>query len=477
MKSITEKELQIRAFDEICDCIFNDDRTVETHANNMKHIYSSLFDTKESNLDLMKAMNAFKIAFDRNPNETIKKILENQIFRKSFAEVFTPDFLINDMTKKLPKFVWKNPDLKWLDNSCGSGNFLVFIKNKLMRTLSDVIIDKEEREKHILENMLYGIDIQAKNIVIASFRLDSNSKHNLNLVQHDALTHDYWNIKFDIIIGNPPYDASQNNQGKKGGGDNLWDKFVIKSLDNLKDDGYLCYVHPTGWRKPQTEKSANKKINQVMFSKQILHLNMNNTEDGKRVFDAGTRFDYYVMQNAPVTKSTIVIDEENKVNKINLLNRNFLPNKNFALVNKLYAKNNEESLNVIFNRSNYGTDKNWVNSNSDDTYKHILIHTTPKDGIRYMYSSTNSNGHFGISKVIFGDSGIYHCIVDLDGAYGMTQHSMALEVDSLEEAENFKKALLSSKFSEFLESMMWSNYQIDWRLFLNMKKDFWKEFV
>jgi hypothetical protein len=94
-----------------------------------------------------------------------------------------------------------------------------------------------------------------------------------------------------------------------------------------------------------------------------------------------------------------------------------------------------------------------------------------------MYSSTNSNGHFGISKVIFGDSGIYHCIVDLDGAYGMTQHSMALEVDSLEEAENFKKALLSSKFSEFLESMMWSNYQIDWRLFLNMKKDFWKEFV
>jgi hypothetical protein len=477
MNSETEKNLQIKAFDEICDCIFNDDKTVEAHANNMKHIYGSLFDTKESNLDLMKAMNAFKIAFDKNPNETIKKILENQIFRKSFAEVFTPDFLINEMTKKLPKFVWKNPNLKWLDNSCGSGNFLVFIKNKLMKTLSDAIPDKDAREKHILENMLYGIDIQAKNIVIASFRLDNQSQFDLNLVQHDALTHDYWNTKFDIVVGNPPYDASQNNQGKRGGGDSLWDKFVIKALDNLIEDGYLCYVHPTGWRKPQTEKSSNKKINEVMFSKQILYLNMNNTEDGKRVFDAGTRFDFYVIQNSSANRATVVVDEENVTTKINLANRKFLPNKNFDLIEKLYAKNGEATLNVIFNVSNYETRKDWVSETEDATFCYPLVHTTPRDGVRYRYSSRNDNGHFGISKVIFGDSGIHDCIIDLDGNYGMTQHSIALEVESLEEAENFKKALTSSKFSDFLESMMWSNYQIDWRIFLNMKKDFWTEFV
>lgn len=123
-----DKDLQVKAFDEICDCIFNDDKAVETHLSNMKHIYESLFNTKESNIDLMKAMNAFKIAFEKNPNETIKSILENTIFVKSFGEVFTPEYLINDMTKKLPKFVWKNPNLKWLDNSCGTGNFLVFIK-------------------------------------------------------------------------------------------------------------------------------------------------------------------------------------------------------------------------------------------------------------------------------------------------------------------------------------------------------------
>ena len=39
-----------------------------------------------------------------------------------------------------------------------------------------------------------------------------------------------WNVdKFDAVIGNPPYNNSQNNEGKKGGGDLLWNKFVINS--------------------------------------------------------------------------------------------------------------------------------------------------------------------------------------------------------------------------------------------------------
>jgi len=59
----------------------------------------------------------------------------------------------------------------------------------------------------------------------------------------------------------------------------------------------------------------------------------------------------------------------------------------------------------------------------------------------------------------------------------MTQHSMAIQVSSLNEANNIKKVLLSEEFKEFLKTMMWSNFQIDWRLFGNLKKDFWKEFI
>ncbi len=40
-----------------------------------------------------------------------------------------------------------------------------------------------------------------------------------------------------------------------------------------------------------------------------------------------------------------------------------------------------------------------------------------------------------------------------------------------------KKALNTNKFKLLIDSCMWSNYRIDWRLFTYLKKDFWKEFI
>ncbi len=94
-----------------------------------------------------------------------------------------------------------------------------------------------------------------------------------------------------------------------------------------------------------------------------------------------------------------------------------------------------------------------------------------------MYSSKNNLGHFGVSKVIFGESGIYDVIIDIEGVYGMTQHAMAIEVLNLAEAENIKKALLSIKFKEILGACSWSNFQIDWRLFKYFRPDFYLDFI
>ena len=56
--------------------------------------------------------------------------------------------------------------------------------------------------------------------------------------------------QFDIIIGNPPYNAS----GTKASGNTIWQLFVNNSIKLLKPNGYICFVHPNGWRKPNTEK-------------------------------------------------------------------------------------------------------------------------------------------------------------------------------------------------------------------------------
>lgn len=74
---------------------------------------------------------------------------------KEFGEVFTPPELVNEMLDHLPKNIWKDPDKKCLDPTCGDGAFLIEAKKRL---------SKYHKLSHILNNMLYGVDIQEDNI-------------------------------------------------------------------------------------------------------------------------------------------------------------------------------------------------------------------------------------------------------------------------------------------------------------------------
>ena len=66
----------------------------------------------------------------------------------------------------------------------------------------------------------------------------------------------------------------------------------------------------------------------------------------------------------------------------------------------------------------------------------------------------------------------------MTGKYGMSEHSMAIKVSSSEESKNIEKCLKSKNFNnKVLNSCLWSNFMIDWRLFTYFKKDFWKEFI
>ncbi len=408
----------------------------------------------------------------------------SEVEKKQNGEVFTPFELINEMLDTLPEEVWSNPDLKWLDPANGVGNFPAVVVERLMIGLSSWEIDDEKRYKYIIENMIYVCDISPKNMFLYLNIFDPENKYEMNYHRGSFLEDDFsdvmknWGVeKFDIVVSNPPYNLGQNAKGKRGGGDTLWDKFVIKTLNNiLKEKGYLVFVHPTLWRKPQSEKSSSKEVNKLMMNKQIHYLEMHDSKDGMKTFNAGTRYDFYLLENCEIYKETMIKDE-NKLDYVDLRKLDFIPNKGLDFFVKLLAKEGDQKCQIIFNRTNYGTDKPWVSETKDETHKYTLIHSTPKKGTRYMYSSRNDNGHFGIPKVIFGDSGIYDVIIDMNGEFGMTQHSMAIKVSSLDEAENIKKVLLSDRFTNFLESVMWSNFQIDWRLFGFLKKDFWKEFI
>jgi len=408
-----------------------------------------------------------------------------EVEKKKFGEVMTPLDLVKEMLNTLPAEVWSNPNLKWLDPANGTGPFPAVVIYKLMKGLESWEPDADKRYKHIIENMIYVCELQPKNMFLYLCTVDPKDELACNIYTGSFLEEgfDYhmknvWSVdKFDIVIGNPPYNSGQNASGKRGGGDTLWDKFVIKSINNMVENGYLLFVHPTLWRKPQSEKSSTKLVSEIMMKKQIHYLEMHDSSDGMKVFGAGTRYDFYLLENTTIYKETLINGEDRTNVKVDLSNYNFIPNSNLDFFNKIKANDGDDKCTIIFNATNYETRKKWVSSEQNDEFRYRLVHSTPKGGTRYMYSSRNDNGHFGISKVIFGDSGIYDVIIDMNGELGMTQHSMAIEVKSVEEANNIKNALLSKDFSDFLKTVMWSNFQIDWRLFSFLKKDFWKEFI
>jgi hypothetical protein len=404
------------------------------------------------------------------------------------GEVFTPFWLINKKLDLYDDKDFKNPYLKWLFPSGGIGNYQYCVIERYMNGLKEYkddkidLTDDEVRYKHIIENQIFTCELQSKNVFTYLLLFNPGNKYKINLYRGSFIDEEFdkyikyeWNIKkFDRSPENPPYNAPQKAKGKKGGGDLIWDKFVKKTINLLEDNGKMTFVHPAAWRKPQSERSKTRGLYEFMTNNQLHYLEIHDASEGKKTFNANTRYDFYLLEKTNPYKNTTVIDEDGIENKINPRDWKFLPNKNYDLIKPLLAKNGEETCDIIFNVSNYETRKKWVSSKKDSEYKYTLVHSTPKSGTRYMYSSRNDKGHFGIPKVIFGESGIYDVIIDMEGDYGMTQHAMAIPVDRINEAEQLKKILLSKTFHEILKSTSWGNFAIDWRMFYYFKNDFWK---
>ena len=103
------------------------------------------------------------------------------------AEVYTPLELIDAMLDKLPAGTWTDINKTFLDPSCGRGVFLLRIKERLMESLKLIIQDDDEREKHIIENMLFGHDIRPLQVKIAERVINFKGKYKTNLTIKNTL--------------------------------------------------------------------------------------------------------------------------------------------------------------------------------------------------------------------------------------------------------------------------------------------------
>jgi hypothetical protein len=442
------------------------------------HIYMKYMkDDKETNQIIRTVKELFRKNMNNNrelSNLIDKYLIPHELEKKSNAEVSTPFKLRQDMLDKIPVEFWTS--IKKIFEPCsGKGGFIIDIIDRFMIGLEENIPDEKLRYKTIVEECLYFSDINSNNIFIGKLLIDPYNEYKLNYNEGNTLELDIkekWNIDgFDAVIGNPPFNLTENSRNT------LWDLFVRQSIRLLNKNGLLLFVHPALWRKPVSSRSKLDGLFDLMTKQNtLLYLEIHDTKDGNKTFKCGTRYDFYLLEKKiNKNKKTTILDEKGIQYKMNIGNMNWLPNYNYDLINKITKS--DEKVNIIYSRSAYGNDKKWTSRNETDVYKYPCILSTPKKGIRYMYSDHKDNGHFDIKKVIFGETSTYNSFYDSDGKYGLTDGAIAFEEKDEKIAINILKAIKSDKFNDLLSACSWSNYRIEWNMIKDLNIDFWKEFI
>jgi hypothetical protein len=434
---------------------------------------------------IQKTISADNASESKHIKDVVKMLREyvkvSEVEVKTMGEIMTPIELVEEMLDTLPDEVWTNPSLRWLDPCNGVGTFISVVVERLMKGLSAFQPDEKLRYKHIIENMIYICELQAKNVFLYLYAFDPKDEYALNIYCGSYLSEGFNKQmellgvdKFDVIVMNPPYQELKEGFKKSQA---IWDRFVIKALEtSLVTDGYLVAVHPSGWR---STDGAFKRVQSLLKSHQMLYLEVHSKQEGMKTFGASTPYDFYCLRNTENLGNfnTKIKCQDGNIERTDISKLNLIPNGMYDAFKKLIAKKGEETVKILYSRSAYGNDKPNMSKEQTEEFKYPCIYYTYKDGTsKLFYSNTNQNGHFGIPKVIWSQ-GISMPIVDTNGEYGVMNFACSI-VDDVQNLERIKQAMLTP---EFIKLMSYSNgisgQRYDNKAIALFRKDFWIDFL